>query len=79
MIGESDDGCFDQNSMLVTNFNSGSDYIVTGSHSGVLRIFKPSSVLTENNNVSGFNPTDLLIEKAFDSPILQVASGRLAS
>lgn len=78
-VNESEPESFDQNSLLVSNFNSGCDYIITGNHSGVLRIFKPSSVITENNVVSGFHPTDLLIEQSFDSPILQVADGRLAS
>lgn len=70
---------FDQNSLLVSNLNSGSDYIITASQSGMLRIFKPSSFLTENNDLSSFNPTDLLIEKKFDYPILQLGCGRLAS
>lgn len=78
-IHEIEDENFDQNSLIVTNMNSGCDYVITGSHSGVLRVFKPSSTLTENNYLSGFRPTDVLIETSFDSPILQLACGRLAS
>lgn len=78
-IEETENENFDHNSILVTNLNIGTDYIVTGSHAGVLRVFKPSSIFLENGALTGFNPTDLLIEKCFDAPILQLACGRLAS
>ncbi|CAG9760692.1 unnamed protein product [Ceutorhynchus assimilis] len=66
-----DDEYFDQNSLIVSRFNSDFDYIVTASHSGVLRIFNPSE--------NGFHPNDAIVEKIFDHPILQIASGRLVS
>ncbi|XP_018575245.1 protein PTHB1 [Anoplophora glabripennis] len=76
---QSEDGeYFDQNSLITTTLNSDSDFVITGSHSGVLRIFKPSTEL-EENNVGGFSATDLLLEKIFDDPILQVGCGRLVS
>lgn len=78
-VDEIENENFDHNSILVTNLNTGTDYIITGSHSGVLRVFKPSSIFLENNSLSGFSPTDLLIEKCFDTPILQLGCGRLAS
>lgn len=78
-IHEIENENFDQNSLMVTNMNSGCDYIITGSQSGLLRVFKPSSTLSENNFLTRFNPTDVLIETSLDSPILQVACGRLAS
>lgn len=78
-VRETEDESFDQNSMLVSTLNSGCDFIITGSHSGVLRIFRPSSVILESNELSGFSPTDLQIEKSFDSPIIQLGCGRLAS
>lgn len=74
-----DDEYFDQNSLVVSRLNSESDFVITGSQSGVLRVFKPSSQLTENNNFTGFKPTDLLIEKIINDPILQVGTGRLIS
>ncbi|XP_028132016.1 protein PTHB1 isoform X1 [Diabrotica virgifera virgifera] len=73
-----DDEYFDQNSMIITQLNGDSDYIITGSQSGVLRILKPSCTVTDNE-LSGFAPNDLVIEKIFDQPILQVGYGRLVS
>ena len=45
--------------------------IVTGSFSGVLRIFQPLS--------SQFNPSHLLLERQLDEPILQVTVGRFTT
>lgn len=77
-VNSHENDCFDQNSMLVSNLNTGGDYILTGSQSGVLRLYKPSSVIIENR-LSNFCPTDLLFEKNLETPILQLACGRLAS
>ncbi|CAH0555834.1 unnamed protein product [Brassicogethes aeneus] len=74
-----DDEYFDQNSLIVTRLNTESDFIVTGSHSGVLKVFKPSSEVQENKALSGFKPTDLLIEQIIGNAILQVGAGRLIS
>lgn len=70
---------FDHNSLKVTRLNSDSDYIIVGSHSGVLRIFKPSTELCEDSTLSNFRATDVLIEKVLDAPIFQIESGKLVS
>lgn len=70
---------FDHNCLKVTKLNEDHDYVITGSHHGTLRIFKPSSELDENNTLSGYKPTDLLLEKILSSPILQINTGRLVS
>nr|XP_023015826.1 protein PTHB1 [Leptinotarsa decemlineata] len=74
-----DDEYFDQNSLILSKLNTESDYIISGSQSGVLRIFKPSCILSENDRINGYVATDLLIEKLFDYPILQIGTGRLVS
>nr|CAH7753858.1 unnamed protein product [Callosobruchus chinensis] len=71
---ENEDEVFDQNSMIVTKLDN-SEFIVTGSHSGVLRIFKPFN----GSNESGFSAADLLVEKRYEHPILQIGSGQLVS
>nr|CAI5860311.1 unnamed protein product [Callosobruchus analis] len=71
---ENEDEVFDQNSMIVTKLDN-SEFIVTGSHSGVLRIFKPFN----GSNESGFSAADLLVEKRYEQPILQIGSGQLVS
>lgn len=75
------DNCeqFDQNSLKKSKLSSDDDYIITGSHSGVLRIFKPSSEVLGDGRVTGFKPTDLLLEKILAQPILQIADGKLIS
>lgn len=70
---------FDQNSLKVARLNSDSDYIIVGSHSGVLRIFKPSTELCEDSTISNFKATDVLIEKVFSAPIFQIECGKLVS
>lgn len=70
---------FDQNSLKKSKLDGDDDYIITNSHSGVLRIFKPSSEILEDGKVTGFKAKDLLIEKILLQPILQVADGRLIS
>lgn len=74
-----DDEYFDHNSLLVAKINSDFDYVVTGSQSGVLRIFSPNCDVSENGAYAGFNPNDVIVEKILDNPILQVGSGRLVS
>ncbi|CAH2009588.1 unnamed protein product [Acanthoscelides obtectus] len=71
---ESEDEVFDQNSMIVTKLDN-TEFLVTGSHSGVLRIFKPFN----GSDESGFSAADLLAEKKYEQPILQVGSGQLVS
>lgn len=70
---------FDQHSLKKSKLGGDDDYIITGSHSGILRVFKPSSEVLEDGKVTGFKATDLVIEKTLPLPILQVADGRLIS
>lgn len=70
---------FDQKSLKKSKLGSDSDYIITGSHLGVLRIFKPSSEVEEDGKITEFNANDLLIEKNLTQPILQIADGKLIS
>ncbi|KAL3267708.1 hypothetical protein HHI36_006839 [Cryptolaemus montrouzieri] len=74
-----DEESFDQNSMIVSPLNSEADFIITGSHSGILRIFKPVLDINEGVLQTGYKPTDLILEKSFDSPILQLGVGKLVS
>ncbi|XP_066261107.1 protein PTHB1 [Euwallacea similis] len=74
-----DDEYFDHNSLIVNKLNSEHDYIITGSQSGVLRIFSPNSETNEDGTLGGFHPNDVIVEKIFDNPILQVGTGRLVS
>ncbi|XP_066154098.1 protein PTHB1 [Euwallacea fornicatus] len=74
-----DDEYFDHNSLIVSKLNSEHDYIITGSQSGVLRIFSPNSETNEDGTLGGFHPNDVIVEKIFDTPILQVGTGRLLS
>lgn len=77
---QAEDGeTFDQNSLIITNLNSDNDFIISGSHTGILRIFKPNCEISENNNLDGFAASDLFVEKLFNYPILQVGCGRLVS
>ncbi|XP_050536698.1 protein PTHB1 isoform X1 [Daktulosphaira vitifoliae] len=56
------------------------DNIIVGSLNGVLRVYS-SKILCRFNqdNISSFLPSDLLIEVQTDSPILQVCTGKLVS
>lgn len=56
-----------------------SDKIVTGSHSGVLRIFKPQPVKQEDGTYSSFTANDLLLEAQLKSPVIYLGIGVLAS
>lgn len=69
---------FDQNSLLITKLNGPTDFVIVGSHVGIIRIFYPANVIREGS-ITGYQPTDLFIEKIFPNPILQMSSGRLVS
>lgn len=73
-----DDESFDQNSLTTAKLNNDSELIITGSHNNILRVFNPSPELVESN-LAGYKASDLLIEKIFSQPILQIGSGRLVS
>ncbi|EFA12827.1 Protein PTHB1-like Protein [Tribolium castaneum] len=69
-----EDSSYDQNSLLVTKLNHESDFLIVGSHSGILKVFKPSS-----DNFKEYTPADLLIETILKEPILQLSCGRFLS
>lgn len=74
-----DDEYFDQSSLIVSKLNSDYDYVITGSQSGVLRVFSPNCRANDDGKFAGFHPNDVIVEKIFDVPILQIGSGRLVS
>lgn len=62
---------FDQGSLCIGNVDNdirGSNKIITGSFSGVLRVYAPTA--------PEYQPSDLLLETQLDAPILQLALGR---
>lgn len=69
--------CLDANNR---KYNS----LVTGSYNGFLRIFNPCYSSDENENelnkrLVTFRPSDMVCEKSFPSPIIQVETGRFVS
>lgn len=52
------------------------DYIIVGSHSGYVSVFMPNATNEDNDSLSGFRPTDQLLEIKLSHPILQVTSGK---
>lgn len=56
------------------------DYIVVGSHSGYLSIFRPSATDADEDNdefsIVVARPTDLLLEQKLANPIIGISSGR---
>lgn len=50
------------------------DKIVVGSHSGILRIYNPSS--SDPDSMTNQHATDLLLEKNLGMPIVQVEIGK---
>ncbi|GAB1608724.1 protein PTHB1 isoform X1 [Argonauta hians] len=71
---------FDHGCLCVANIINGDqdDQIITGSFQGMLRIFNPQPTKTEHG-WSGFSPQHLLLETAFQLPILQLAAGQFMS
>lgn len=52
------------------------DYIVVGSHSGLLSVFKPNAIGDPDESFTGFAPTDQLLEIKLSNPIIQLSSGK---
>lgn len=52
------------------------DYIVVGSHSGYLSVFKPNAIGDPEESFTGFAPTDQLLEVKLSNPIIQLSSGK---
>ncbi|XP_054706858.1 protein PTHB1-like [Uloborus diversus] len=72
---------FDKGCLVVSNIDNSSekqDKIITGSHNGVIRVYKPQPVKQEDGNYSSFRPDDLLLEAQVKFPIIQIATGVLA-
>lgn len=69
---------FDCMSLKLNKLNSENDFILCGSHMGVLRIYKPSCDMSKGT-LSGYKPSDLFVEKHLAAPILQIDCGRLVS
>ncbi|KAF5296664.1 hypothetical protein FQR65_LT10204 [Abscondita terminalis] len=70
---------FDQNCLEISKINSENDRIIIGSHVGILRIYQPSFEIKQDGVPDDYQPSDLLIEKIFPEPILQISTGRLVS
>ncbi|GBN68543.1 Protein PTHB1, partial [Araneus ventricosus] len=73
---------FDKGCLAVANIDNNSDNldkIITGSHSGVLRIYKPLPIKQEDGTYSSFRPDDLLLETQLKNPIIHLGVGVLSS
>ncbi|RWS09346.1 protein PTHB1-like isoform X1, partial [Dinothrombium tinctorium] len=72
---------FDQYSLCIANIDNnpeGTDKLIVGSHSGILRVFAPNSG-TADGMIRPYQPNDLLLEADLQLPILHVAAGFLLS
>jgi Bardet-Biedl syndrome 9 protein len=71
---------FDHGCLKLSNINDNpekKDLIIVGSYNGLLRVYNPSVVKDKNGNINNaFKAHDLIIEKSFPAPILQVETGR---
>nr|XP_042897192.1 protein PTHB1 [Parasteatoda tepidariorum] len=73
---------FDRGSLAIANIDNStekSDKIITGSLSGILRIYIPQPIKQEDGSYSSFRADDLLLEAQLKAPIIQVAAGILSS
>jgi Bardet-Biedl syndrome 9 protein len=69
---------FDHGCLKVGSFNEDSNNkIVVGSHSGIIRIYNPSS--SEPDSITNNHATDLLLEKNLGMPIVQIDIGKFIS
>lgn len=75
-----DDDLFDFGCLKAANVNANednSDLIITGSYNGYLRIYSPSIIKDTSGKIDNkFKAHDLILEKQFPSPILQIETGR---
>jgi hypothetical protein len=74
-----EDETFDRACIITANLGSRHDKIIVGSHSGYLRVFEPSFERLEDGKMTGYKPTNLLIEMLLPQPVLQISVGRLVS
>lgn len=78
-VGEAEE--FDHGCLCVANIDNditGHDKVILGSYHGILRIYNPKPQKTESG-WSGYSPEDVVLEQAFQLPILQVEAGRFSS
>ncbi|KAL5005570.1 hypothetical protein ScPMuIL_016728 [Solemya velum] len=72
---------FDQGCLCVANIDNnadGLDKIVVGSYQGILRIYQPHPVKSEDG-LSGFSAEDVMLESALTNPIIQIQAGKFLS
>lgn len=67
---------FDGYSLVVAELNAKFNFVIVGSHSGILRIY---SIYIGDSGNAEYKPNDLLLEKELPASILQVGVGRLVS
>nr|XP_037283061.1 protein PTHB1-like [Rhipicephalus microplus] len=73
---------FDASCLCIGNASNGSsqsEQIIVGSHSGVLRVYQPTCVQTEDGTFEGFRPEHMLLELQTAQAILQVLLGQFVS
>lgn len=71
---------FDSNCLLVSAVGKDrSQCVLIGNHEGFFRMYSPASEMTEDGVVSGYKPSDLLLEMQLPYPILQLGMGALVS
>ena len=74
-----EDDLFDFGCLKVANINSNeqnNDLIITGSFNGYLRIYNPKPLKDVKKVDISFKAHDLVLEKSFNLPILQIETGR---
>jgi hypothetical protein len=79
--GSAEDDTYDSGGMLVAALGSEDgaaveDKIITGSFSGLLRVWQPSG---QTMGGAATVAQDLLLEERLNAPILQLAAGRFSS
>ncbi|KAK6166671.1 hypothetical protein SNE40_023310 [Patella caerulea] len=78
-IGEDEE--FDHGCLCIGNIDNNPDNvdkIIIGSFHGILRIYNPHPTKTENG-WSGYKVEDVMVEQAFQLPILQIEVGKFSS
>jgi Bardet-Biedl syndrome 9 protein len=69
---------FDYGCLKVGSFSEDlNNKILVGSHSGILRIYNPSS--SEPDSITNNHAADLLLEKNLNMPIVQIEIGKFVS
>lgn len=73
---------FDKGCLCVANIDNDadiSDKIIIGSHTGILRVYKPCPTKQEDGSYSTFRPDELLLEVQLNHPIIRISTGLLVS